>query len=352
MTGSLTRRVADNASALLHMSLLVIALVTLAATARGGDVLENHDLKTGWTVVTARQGEMVVRMVPEAGANIYSIQYRGIQLLKTPKSLADLRGYMYGVPVIYPMPNRVRDGKFTFAGKEYNFTPNNDGNFLHGLVHSVPWKHKFSSNPTSATIEAWYDFAPGTEALKLFPHPHTIRLTVTVTNDAVKFAYEVDNSQGKTAVPYGLALHPWFIYQGSRSDTYLTVPATHLMEAIKLLPTGKLVDLDGSLYDLRQPKSLAGFVIDDVYYGMQPDKPALIDFRDRKLKIALKAGREFTHMVVYTPENERWFCVENQTCSTDAHNLFAKGLSKESHLLVVPPGQRSGSSATFSVDAY
>ena len=33
-------------------------------------------------------------------------------------------------------------------------------------------------------------------------------------------------------------------------------------------------------------------------------------------------------------------CMENQTRSTDAHNLYAKGLEKEAHLLIAEKGRR------------
>ena len=38
-------------------------------------------------------------------------------------------------------------------------------------------------------------------------------------------------------------------------------------------------------------------------------------------------------------EGRALFCVRAQTCSTDAHNLFARGLKRESHLQVVEPGK-------------
>jgi aldose 1-epimerase len=115
------------------------------------------------------------------------------------------------------------------------------------------------------------------------------------------------------------------------------------MEAVELLPTGKLVDLQGSRFDARLGRSLDGFVIDDVFFGMKEASPARIHFEEAGLSIALKASPEFTHMVVYTPE-EPWFCVENQTCSTDAHNLYSQGFREESHLLIVPAGKsQSGS---------
>ncbi|GAG43851.1 unnamed protein product, partial [marine sediment metagenome] len=46
----------------------------------------------------------------------------------------------------------------------------------------------------------------------------------------------------------------------------------------------------------------------------------------------------FTHSVVYTQQTGH-FCLENQTCSTDAHNLHARGLRKEAHLTILRPGE-------------
>ena len=45
-------------------------------------------------------------------------------------------------------------------------------------------------------------------------------------------------------------------------------------------------------------------------------------------------------MVVYTPPGRPFFCMENQTCSTDAHNLYSKGLEKEAHLLIAGQGKK------------
>jgi aldose 1-epimerase len=46
---------------------------------------------------------------------------------------------------------------------------------------------------------------------------------------------------------------------------------------------------------------------------------------------------DFTHLVHYTPRGERFFCLENQTCSTDVHNLHAKGFTEAAGLKTVAP---------------
>ena len=64
-----------------------------------------------------------------------------------------------------------------------------------------------------------------------------------------------------------------------------------------------------------------------------------IDFRSTQRKVTLKASDEFTHLVVWTPDRN-CFGIENQTCSTDAHNLAANGKVNEAHLQVCEPGKK------------
>lgn len=51
------------------------------------------------------------------------------------------------------------------------------------------------------------------------------------------------------------------------------------------------------------------------------------------LTVKITTSKDFTHAVVYTGEKEKYTAVEQQTCSTDAHNLDARGFTKEAHLI-------------------
>ncbi len=322
----------------------ILSLVALAAlqplalyAAPGVSVSVDADSKL--QVLTIQQGKLEAKLAPGAGANVFSIKFDGVQILKTPASLKELPGFVYGVPVLYPSPNRVRDSVFEFEGQKYKFEPNNDANFLHGLVHSSDWQVESVDIGSPTTIKLALPFEAKHKEFERFPFKHDLKLAIRVDDHSVRWTYTVDNSHGDKNVPFGFALHPWFLYQGSRADTFLTILATNLMESEKLLPTGKLLDLDGTKFDLRKPKSLADFYVDDVYFGMTPQKPTTIDFRKPGLKITLSASEDFTNLVLYTPKDQPWFCVENQSCSTDAHNMYAKGFKRESHLQIVPPGK-------------
>ena len=315
------------------------------------DLTSELDKATGWRIFKLQLGSTVVRVAPQAGCNVFSIQVDDVEYLRVPDDLQRLRGVSHGNPILYPTPNRIRGAKFQYAGETYEFPPNGRGNFIHGLVHSAAWEvQRFSLDGDVAEIICELKFAAGSERFDLFPFLHTLRLSITVREASVRWTYEVDNT-GDRPVPFGIAFHPYFVYQGERAQAYLQVPATRLMESVQQLPTGKLLELAGNPLDARQPVSLADFVIDDVYFGMTPSKPAKIDFRDVRRRVTLAASADFTHLVVFTPRRP-FFCVENQTCSTDAHNLAAQGKNDIAHLQVCPPGKTVSGWAEYRFESY
>ena len=304
------------------------------------------DAKTGWKIYVLKYQDpedaantIEARVAPAAGSNLYSLKVRGTELLVTPSDLSILPGFRYGIPVLYPTPNRIRDSHFAFDGHIFEFRANDGPHFIHGLVHSLKWEaDPPSSDARATTLRTWLDWNPALPDYKLFPITHRISIVYCLEPDGIKLTFTVEDRDSKR-LPFGLAIHPWFRILGSRAETFIHVPAQKHMEAEALLPTGNLTTLDGTPYDLRQPRSLDALDLDDVYWGMVPELPAGYQCRDQGANVSLAASSEFTHMVVYTPKRESYFCMENQTCSTDAHNLFAKGLQKEAHLLIAEKGK-------------
>lgn len=321
----------------------ILFLLIGYSSVQAAECRRDVDASTGWAVYTLSHGNTVATVVPAAGANVQSVVHSGAEYFHQPNGLKNLPGVRCGNPILYPTPNRIHGAQFTFEGRTYEFPPNGRGNFIHGLVHSEPFEvESVSVEKDSVTIVCRLVFKPDGRPFTLFPWEHTFRMAITVRDGSVRWAYEVDNDQSDRNLPFGVALHPYIRYQRDREQAYLSVPATHLMESRQQLPTGKLLDLEGQALDARKPVSLAGFHADDVFFGMRPSQPARISFRDVGRSITFRASKEFTHLVVWTPDRP-YLGIENQTCSTDAHNLASRGLTKEAHLQICPPGEkRSG----------
>jgi aldose 1-epimerase len=323
-----------------------LSVILIGVLAIGADT-PRRDAKT----ITV--DKTVVRYSAQSGANVFSIQHAGVELVTQPISTEGPIGMSAGVPIMYPSPNRVRDSKFVFEGRTYSFHPNAGPHFIHGLVHSAPWEVVGVSQAGDATtVHLRLEFKSGAPWFESFPHRHVLKLDIRVASGSVRWEYTVDNSTGDKPVPFGFGLHPWFRLLNDRTKTTLTVPADRLMESKDLLPTGKLLPLDGSPMDLRKPRSLGGFFVDDVYAQVDCGKPTVIDFQEKKTRLLLTNTADFRHVVVYTPKDQPHFCVENQTCSTDAHNLFSQGLKQESSLIVVPPGKTHTGRVELKIETY
>jgi aldose 1-epimerase len=139
-----------------------------------------------------------------------------------------------------------------------------------------------------------------------------------------------------------------------KNDTTVSIPAETVMEADKtLLPTERLFDVNQIMYamfDLREPRPIGMLRLDHVYTDLKPEESAIITYRKQQMHLSVSATTDFTHMVIYTPPNDDpFFCLENQTCSTDAINLHARGLYQMSHLLEVLPGESSSGTIHYTL---
>ena len=343
-------------------AILVIGVVVLTGCAGTSTHMSDHlehsvqvDPDTGWHIHQLHAGvgtkrTLSVAIAPEAGANAYSLTINGLELLRQPPSLKKLPGGPYGNPILYPTPNRVRDGRFTFEGRVFHFPINLGGHHIHGLVRSIPWT---AGEPRiedgQVLLPLSLEITQAHPIYKHFPYTHRIEIVYGLGKEGMRIEIKIEN-RDKRRLPFGLGFHPFFRILGERAETSIMVPARRHMDADEsLLPSGKLRDLDGVNEDLRRPVSLDNLALDDVYWGMDPKRPSRYEVADPAIRMILEASKLFTHMVVYTPPGQDFFCMENQTCSTDAHNLHAASEVEAAHLLILDPVGSPGATATGSL---
>ncbi len=140
-------------------------------------------------------------------------------------------------------------------------------------------------------------------------------------------------------MPVGFGIHPYF-RRPARGN--IRVPASRRWELADSLPTGQLLDVEGT-YDLRRPRSVDGLKLDDIYTGVEAhgDGTARCTLEDEEKgteTVVEFSPREFPHVVVYTPPAPRQaICIEPNSCPTDAFNLQAKGI--ESDVIALGAGE-------------
>ena len=264
---------------------------------------------------------------PSDGMNLYEILYQGKSLVKFYEDRL-FEDRTCSVMTLFPTPNRIRDGVFIFDGKKYQGKN-------HGIVkHATFEVTKLSETKYGGTIEAKLVISPENDNkyYQAFPFACILTLQITLDSTTITYQYSVCNLDNKT-LPYGLAIHPFFEKQDD--DVRIQVFADSYMENDpNHLPTGTLLPAIGE-YDLTKPTQVNSLQLDHVYTNIKKQPCAVIEFSDKT--VTLQTSDEFKKLVVYTPQDSPFFCLENQTCSTDAINMYQKGFKEESSLICLKP---------------
>ncbi len=295
--------------------------------------------RRGVRVYVLRCGELTrAEIAPAWGNNCFAYKWQGVPVLE-PVDFETLaaKPTSYGIPILFPYPNRIRDGRFTFQGRQYRLDPPR-----HGFVRDKPWKVTASgaSQGEGAWLSCQFDARDYPERiLQQFPFPFTLTVTYRLFEDALVMETEAENL-GTTTMPLGLGTHAYF---RRPIEGTLQVPANQRWALEDSLPTGELVEVE-DLFDLRVPVNVAALDLDDIYTDLEAAEDgtvrcSLVDHRENMETVVEFDEEEFPEVVVYTaPLPRRALCIEPYTCPTDAFNLASQGI--DSHLIRLPGGQK------------
>jgi len=316
-------------------------------------------ISLGYENRMSQSKSMTVCVAPDLGSNMFRFRVGEFDIIYCEPELLKRTDFT-GTFVLWPLPNRVRDKHYVYQGQTYSLEavkrPQGNDVLIHGLVLDRQWRYVepvYGKDEVSVTTSI--DITPQSPYYLSYPFDSQLSLTYTLTREGVSIAYHVQNKSSKD-MPFGFALHPYFSTLSGKRNTSVSIPANYVMEADEeLLPTGRLLDVRGIMYamfDLRRSVPIANLKLDHVYTGIQEQGVATIDYKEEAIKLAISASQEFTHMVIYTPPPEAdgpYFCLENQTCSTDAINVHHRGMKEIAHLLELHPGESSDGWIRYTV---
>lgn len=294
----------------------------------------------GTVVLEVRDGPIssIAHLAPQYGGNLCRWTLDGHSVIDFEPAVLRARGYT-GTPVLYPTPSLVSGGELHAGKRIFRHNTASRRPYEHGLVHDLPWQAgEPAYTPEGLSLMMWIDFKKAAPQFHAFPFPHTLRLTWTVGIDFVRADWRVEN-MGAEEIPFGFGLHPYFQRLCGERGTRIRLPARYCMEAsFDLLPTGRLVDVAGQPYDVREFRAVGELNLDHVYTGLITGAAPSVEYADLALAVELIPGPAHTHLVCYAPPGEPFVCIENYTCSTDAHNMYARGFVGESGLKFAPSG--------------
>lgn len=299
-----------------------------------------------------------VDLYPESGFKSAGLCYRGTWLQPYhPKWSRLLKNDMFGNSILFPTPNRVRNHTFSFQGQKVEMVKNEVPRTQHGIAMDSRWELlRLESRKDCALAEAEFCIRKGDENYRAFPWECSLRVVYCLTEDTFSFTYRVKNLS-RRPMPFGIGLHPWFLLPEKPQEVSLRMSAEYCFETTEdLLPTKRLLDVRGNeKLDLNRFRSVRELDLDTVF--LTEGRDVCLRYRDLGYQIRIHATKEFFAGVVFTAfsrgmvrKGYEAFCVETQSCCTDAINLYEEGFEK-SGLLILSPGEEKAGEIQYLLES-
>lgn len=258
-------------------------------------------------------------LIPETGALISNIAFNGQKVLdgcECPEEIS--QNSRYKSALMLPFPNRLKNGRFRWLGKTYQFPLNNPDppvNALHGFAYDYPATvEKIELKNDSAGIICRMDYE-GT--LEYYPYPFSAFFKYIINTDGdFEVRIKIQNT-GKEPLPFGTGWHPYFRLSGVLDNWHLRLPTGYEIEVDEhLIPTG---EEKFSIFDTRLKKKQL-----DTCFRLKNTGGILktvLKNKQSKLIFRQETGeKKFNFLQVFIPGDRSCLAIEPMTCNIDAFN--------------------------------
>jgi aldose 1-epimerase len=258
-------------------------------------------------------------VLPTNGAAISSLILNYKTIIKFPLFKDDLaKGYPSAL--LFPFPNRVRDGKYTFEGVDYQLNRNETGrgHALHGFVSDEVF-NIVDEKRNSVTLR--YSYYGGVEG---YPFPFEMDVTYSIVRKhTFRLSYNVTNT-GNTTMPCGFGWHPYFSLQDKKvGDLEVSIPEHYTFEVDD--STIPFQTKESKTQHVNEGKriSLKNEILDNVYKIANQTGFAETKLSDSELAITIRqqVGKGLlNYIVLYTPPSRSSIAIKSQTSNINAFN--------------------------------
>lgn len=214
------------------------------------------------SLIELRSDSLTVKLT-NYGGRIISVIKDGIDLVHGPKSFEDmLADTAYCGALCGRVANRIAGGKFSLGENEYSLAINNGPNHLHGGLEGFDSKVWTVDLLDDYSLSLSYVSPSGEEG---YPGDLTVRAVYSLVDNTLILALEAEVEGEPTII--NLTNHVYWNLDGEG-----TVDAHHLIATTASaytpmdetnVPTGVIMPVEGTSYDLREEVSLKGKVFDD-----------------------------------------------------------------------------------------
>ncbi|MBD3922474.1 aldose 1-epimerase [Paenibacillus sp. PR3] len=297
-----------------------------SVTRDGFTVIELHDAATG----------SIAELVPDIGCNLFRFDSQGHRVIVSPDSLTSLKTgefaiFRYGTPILFP-PNRVKDGRFTYGGKDYELPLNEPPAYhLHGELCSRPWEVvELGADSDGAFVSTRFRYSAHPDMFQYWPHEMEFTMKYRLFEGVVHVNASIHNA-GMSEAPFAFGFHPYFAVPfGSGEEITLTVPATEEWPITNLsFVTGRPSATD-TVERVNEGLNISDYppLGCTMLTLAEGDSVCRISMKSRNYTIAYRLCEQFPYMLLFRPDWAQAYSLEPYTYVTDAFNLpYEPGLT-------------------------
>ncbi len=274
---------------------------------------------TRWTISNDRGNQLV--LLPDFGACMLEARLGGVNILDgyDEPIQVDINKWYKNV-LLYPFPNRLKEGRYTWQGKSYQFPINDPQNeaAVHGFGVDRPMEiETLECQQDRAQIICRYDY-PGDR--DYYPFPFQFRALFEITDeDKLTITLSVTNTGART-IPFGFGWHPYFAIAESIGETQLQLPPCEMIGVDQyMIPTGKRYPFE----DFLRPKEVGTTVLDNGFVLSNQEDNATFFLKSKKgtLSCQMETGPDkYQFLQVFTPPYRGAIAIEPMSCNIDAFN--------------------------------
>jgi aldose 1-epimerase len=294
-------------------------------------------------MLTLHAGESSLVLAPEIGGAIVGWTFGATPVLRRPEPDAILGRNARGLgcfPLV-PFSNRIGHARFGWDGHEHilerNFGDRNQ--CIHGIGWQKTWEAA-SISDTSATLMLRHD-ATGADARR-WPFSFMAEQHFALTPDALRVVLMLTNLHAHKA-PAGLGLHPYFP-RAHISTLHFKAEGVWMNGADMLPATHVPLPFE---WDHAFGKEIGHSSLDNCFTGW--GGKVRIESASGGPGLTIEAGEPLRHLIVYTPSDHDFFCVEPVSHLTDAINRMDE--SADLGMRILAPGETLRAEVTFRLKA-
>lgn len=255
-----------------------------------------------------------VKIFPKLGGSVQELSVNGTKILdgiSVDENGLDDYKKSYKSAVLFPFPNRVKDGTYQYNDTPYQLDINEKSlnNALHGLVFDKTFRLTGSELlEERAKIELTYK-SDGT--LPGFPFRFKLKLIYRISfQGGLSLTFKIKNTDNRP-FPYGMGWHPYF-YTQNLATAVLSIPAQDFYGS-----DNRGLPLEPVPADLPPEFELDDKNFDDAFSLKNPR----CDFKTDEYNVSLGFKYpEGTYLQVYTPPHRQNIAIEPMTCIANAVN--------------------------------